>query len=102
MPHAGSPLPVFGLMARTVHLVIELGVGNVGASRPLAHEFLQVGEIGRIDVARSALRFMQTEAAMPTTSPIMPQVRMTRVEPSAMCVTEMLRPAMNMLRTSFE
>lgn len=50
----------------------------------------------------SALRFMQTEAAMPTTSPIMPQVRMTRVEPSAMCVTEMLRPAMNMLRTSFE
>ncbi len=36
---------------------------------------------------------------MPSTSPIMPVVRITRIVPSATCVTEMFRPAMNRFST---
>ena len=36
---------------------------------------------------------------MPTTSPIMPVVRCTRVVPRASCVTLMSRPAMNRFGT---
>ena len=39
---------------------------------------------------------------MPTTSPIIAVVRITRTVPSATCETEMLRPAMKRLSTSFE
>jgi hypothetical protein len=42
---------------------------------------------------------MQIEAAFPTTSPIMPQVRITRTVPSAPRSTLMSRPAMNRFGT---
>ena len=43
-----------------------------------------------------------TLAALPTTSPIIPQVFITRTVPSASCVTEMQRPAMNRLSMFLE
>jgi hypothetical protein len=41
-------------------------------------------------------------AALPTTSPIMPMVFITRTVPRAWSDTLMLRPAMNMLETFTE
>ena len=43
--------------------------------------------------------FTQMEAALPTTSPIMPPVFITRTVPSASCVTLMSRPAMKRFST---
>jgi hypothetical protein len=43
-----------------------------------------------------------TLAALPTTSPIIPQVFITRTVPRASCVTEMQRPAMNRFSISLE
>lgn len=48
-------------------------------------------------VTGSGLIFLHSEAAMPTTSPIIPVVRITRTVPKATCVTLILRPAMNRL-----
>ena len=47
-------------------------------------------------VTGSGLIFLHSEAAMPTTSPIIPVVRSNSV-PKATCVTLILRPAMNRL-----
>ena len=45
-------LAVFGLMAGAVNLVVELGVRHIGAAGALFHEFHEILEPGRIDVAR--------------------------------------------------
>ena len=49
-----------------------------------------------INVARQRVVIsLHNDAAIPTTSPIIPHVRMTRTGPSPSCVTLMSRPAMN-------
>ena len=48
------------------------------------------------------MKAAQIDAAIPTTSPMRPQVRITLVEPSAMCDTEIFLPAMNIFAISLE